>query len=458
MTAPPPEHPATPTTPTTPGAPAAYAGRILALLTVANVLNFYDRAIPAVVVEPVRQEFGLTDSQVGVLSSAFIVVYAIAGVLLGRLADAGSRRKVMAAGLLLWSVFTALSGGAWSFASLLLFRLGVGIGEASYAPSANALIFDTWPTHRRARAVSIFQIALPVGLLLACLTVGPIVERTGSWRWPFVVAAVPGLGLAILLWFMPEPPHIGQVASERIAQPLRHLIRIRTLRWLILAGIGTQIANYAGATFLVPLLQRWFGMPLSRASLGAGLVLGAAGLLAYPTAGVLLDWAARHSLRRRLVVGATGATLAMPLAWLALLQPPGGSALFLAWLAAGWFTGAFMGVAVLAALSDVVPAALRATAVAVYLGATYLLGGSLGPLLAGGLSDRLSRSAREHPGPLPGGVAPEAVGLHASLLIIIPASFALAAVAAWLATRTITGDHDRLAAHTPGNNEAHARS
>lgn len=295
MTAPPPEHPATPTTPTTPGAPAAYAGRILALLTVANVLNFYDRAIPAVVVEPVRQEFGLTDSQVGVLSSAFIVVYAIAGVLLGRLADAGSRRKVMAAGLLLWSVFTALSGGAWSFASLLLFRLGVGIGEASYAPSANALIFDTWPTHRRARAVSIFQIALPVGLLLAYLTVGPIVERTGSWRWPFVVAAVPGLGLAILLWFMPEPPHIGQVASERIAQPLRHLIRIRTLRWLILAGIGTQIANYAGATFLVPLLQRWFGMPLSRASLGAGLVLGAAGLLAYPR--LACSWTGRHGIR-----------------------------------------------------------------------------------------------------------------------------------------------------------------
>lgn len=422
------------------------AGRILALLTVANVLNFYDRAVPAVVVEPVRREFGLTDTEIGILSAAFILVYAVAGILLGRMADRGSRRKVMAIGLIVWSLFTALSGGAWSFASMLIFRLGVGVGEASYAPSANALIFDTYPSARRARAVSTFQLGLPIGLLLAYLTVGPIVELTGSWRWPFVIAALPGFAIAVLLWFMPEPPDHVTHDDHTPPRPFRHLIGIPTLRWLMVAAIGNQVATYAAGTFLVPLLQRWFGMPISRAALGAGLVLGAAGLIAYPVAGFVLDRAAQHSFRARLVVGACGATLAAPLALWGLAQPPSGSTAFLVLLAVGWFVGAFMGVAALSALSDVVPSRLRATAVAFYMAAGYLFGGSLGPLLAGGLSDYYTHEAALRRGPLPGSIPPEAMGLHHALLLLVPLAFTVAALAAWMATRTIARDHDRLTA------------
>lgn len=427
------------------GAPLS-AYRLLGLLTLANVLNFYDRTVPAVVIEPIKREFALDDSQIGLISSAFVVVYALAGVALGRLADRGSRRKVMAVGLMIWSLFTALSGGAWSFASILIFRLGVGIGEASYAPSANALIFDSFPTHHRARAVSIFQLGLPIGLLLAYLTVGPLVELTGSWRWPFVIAAVPGFVVAVLFWRLPGPGHHMREDRPAPTHPFWHLISLPTVRWLMLAGIGTQIASYAGATFLVPLMQRWFGMPLTRASLGAGLVLGVGGLIAFPIAGWVADRAAARSLRARLVVGALGMTLAAPLSYLSLSQPPHRPGAFLALLALGWFCSAFLGVAAMSALSDVIAPQVRATGVALYLAAMYLFGGSIGPLLTGYLSDWFTSRATRPGQPIPPGAVPDAYGLHQALLWLVPISFTLAAVAAWLATRTIQRDHDREAA------------
>ena len=111
----------------------ARAWRILFLLFLANLLNFFDRVIPAVVAEPIRKEWGLSDVQLGLVFSAFTIVYAIAGLPLGRLADTGSRRKIMGWGLAAWSVFTGATGAAWSYASFFVVRLFVGVGEASYA-------------------------------------------------------------------------------------------------------------------------------------------------------------------------------------------------------------------------------------------------------------------------------------------------------------------------------------
>lgn len=179
---------------------------LLVTLTLANIVNFYDRTIPAVIVEPLKDEFGLSDTLIGVLGGSFTVVYAIAGVLLGRLADRVPRRYVMAGGLVVWSLFTGASGFVQGFLFLFLFRLGVGIGEASYGPASNALLIDAYEPKRRSRAISIVSLGIPIGLLLAFLTVGVIVESTGTWRAPFVIAAVPGLLLAVAMLFVKEPP------------------------------------------------------------------------------------------------------------------------------------------------------------------------------------------------------------------------------------------------------------
>lgn len=455
MTSTSPEHPQE-------GSPRAFApspparmsaGAILVLLTLANVLNFYDRAIPAIIVEPIKAEFGLTDGHVGIISSSFTVVYAVAGILLGRLADRGSRRTVMAGGLVAWSLFTALTGAAWGLVAIIVFRLGVGIGEASYAPAANATVFDTFHPDHRSRAISIMQLGMPGGLLLAFLTVGPLVQATGSWRVPFFVAAVPGLVLAALLWRIPEPQPGGaedetlrDYRATNTLDALRHLVSVRTVVWLMVSSVGTQIASYAVATFLVPLLQRYFHLQLGRASMSTGVVLGITGVSGLLLGGFLADRASRRSPRARLLVGVLGLSLSAPLVLLALLVPRHQPLLFSLVLGLGWFFNYFMTSAWVPALADVVEPHLRATAVALNFAVGYLGGAALGPILAGYLSDWFGHRSQLHP--LAGQLSAQAIGLHRSLLVIVPAALAWAAVAGWLASRHIQADHQRLVARS----------
>lgn len=431
--------------------PTMSATGILILLTLANILNFYDRAIPAIIVEPIKAEFGLSDGDVGLISSSFTIVYAVAGILLGRLADKGSRRKVMAGGLIAWSIFTALSGGAWSLTSIIIFRLGVGIGEASYAPAANATIFDTFHADHRSRAISVLQLGIPGGLLLAFLTVGPVVEATGSWRIPFFLAAIPGIILAFAILRIPEPEpggaedeEIRDYAARNTVDALKHLLAIPTVRWLVISGIGTQIASYAVATFLVPLIQRYFHLPLGKASMSTGLVLGITGVAGLLIGGQLADRASRRSPRARLLVGVTGLCLAAPLVLIALLMPRHRPFLFALVLGVGWLFNYFMSTAWVPAVADVVEPHLRATAVALNFAVGYLLGAAFGPVLTGFLSDWFTKAAQTSRGlGLP---AAEAIGLHQALLVIVPASLVWAAVTGYWASRHINRDHHRLLA------------
>ncbi|WP_460303737.1 spinster family MFS transporter [Actinocorallia aurea] len=418
------------------GLGVAGAYRVLGLLTLANVMNFYDRTVPAIVIEPIRAEFGLTDGHVGVVTSAFTVVYAVAGIALGRVADRGSRRWVMAGGLVVWSLFTALSGGAWSFAALLLFRLGVGIGEASYAPAANATLFEVFPPARRARAVGVFQLGIPLGLLLAFLSVGRIVEATGSWRVPFLLAAVPGFALAALMLTLPEPKRAVKEAAPPPERPIRSILAIPTVRRLILAGIGVQIPAHSVTTFLVPLLQRHYGLGIGAAAQTAGLVLGLTGICGLLLGGAAADRAGGNAPRARMTVGAVGLVLAAPLTLGALLVDRTAVASFVGLLGAGWLLHYFFITSALPALADVVEPRLRATAVGVYYAAFYLLGGAFGPLVTGALSDRFAASS---PSP-----TPEADGLHQALLVVAPLFFLLGGLAFLAAGRTIGADHERM--------------
>lgn len=416
---------------------------LLTVLLLANVVNFYDRTIPAVVVEPIKAEFGLSDTMIGLLGGSFTVVYAIAGVLLGRLADRVQRRWIMAAGLFVWSLFTLGSGLASAFLVLFLFRLGVGIGEASYGPASNTVVFDAFPPQRRSRAISILQTGIPIGLLLAFLTVGVMVEAFGSWRAPFVIAAIPGFVLAVLFLFLPEPQR-GASETEvvdlgtalRDERPLRSILAIPTVRWLMVSGIGLQIPNYAVATFVVPLLQRYFDLPIALASIGAGAILGVAGILGLLLGGVLADRAAERALGARLRVVAIGFALAIPVTLGALLLGPGAAVLFIVLFAAGWTCTQFLGVAATPAIADVAPVRIRATAIALYFASFNIIGATLGPIITGALSDLLAT-----PSP---GLSPEAVGLHRALLVVVPLGLVIATFGAWMASRALPADHARV--------------
>ncbi|MFE6858074.1 spinster family MFS transporter [Nocardia sp. NPDC057668] len=426
-----------------PGIPP-YAWRLVGLLAVANVLNFYDRALPTIVAEDIKAEFALSDTQLGVLMSGFTVVYALAGIVLGRMADRRSRRVIMAGGLVLWSVLTAASGGAWSFASLLIFRLGVGVGEASYAPAANATVFDMFPVDKRSRATAVLQLGLPVGLLLAFFTTGPLVEAFDSWRIPFYVAAIPGLVVAALLLIVPMPerprPTAEQLEQDRGGGAIRSLLRIPTMWWLILAGIGLQISSYSVATFLVPLLQRYFGLSLSAAGVGAGLVMGVAGLVGLLIAGPIADRARRRSSVARLAVAAIGMAVAAPLAWAAFGLSPSGAVAFIVLLSlASMFINMVQPVA-LPAVSEIVEERRRASAVAIYFGAFYLLGGAFGPVLTGALSEYFADRATAT-----ADITASALGLHTSMAWLLPLSCLLCALGIAGAMTTIERDRRRAA-------------
>ena len=432
------------------------AWRVLGLLFAANLINFFDRTIPAIVVEPIRLEWNLSDLQLGFLTAAFTVVYAVAGVPLGRLADTGQRRKVMGWGLAVWSAFTGLNGLAWSYGSFFLMRMGVGIGEASYAPAANALIGDLFPAEKRARATGIFMLGLRLGLLLAFFSTGAIVAAFGSWRAPFFVAAVPGFILAIFLARIREPK---RGASEKTAsaeqivdQPIRKLLSIRTLLWLILSGVTVNFASYAGNGFLVPMLQRYFGLTLPNAAMVTGCVVGLTGLVGLTAGGWIADTLHQRSEQGRLRFGAWSLLLSALGTGLGLWSGQGSVQTFAVLFGLGWLALYSYYTCVYPAIQDVVEPRLRATAIAIYFAGMYLLGGAFGPVVVGGLSDALSKRAMEASGATVMNETFKAVGLH-DAMFLIPISLLLTAFFIFMASRSFADDarrmHQRLSGESP---------
>nr|WP_298140868.1 MFS transporter [uncultured Pseudomonas sp.] len=405
----------------------ANAWRILFLLFLANLFNFFDRTIPAIIIEPIRKEWSLSDFQLGMIGTAFTIIYAIAGVPLGRMADTGARRKIMGWGLTVWSGLTALNGMAWNFWSFMLIRMGVGIGEASYAPAANSLIGDLFPPHKRARAMGIFMLGLPLGLLLAFFTIGAMVKAFDSWRAPFFLAAIPGLILALFMFFIKEPQRGGvesvQVASTPVANPLRKVLAIRTFWWLVVAGLAFNFASYACNSFMVPMLQRYFLLPLQQAAVATGMIVGLTGLLGLTLGGWLADRIHQRSETGRLLFAALSMLIAAVATGYALMAGRVEVAVFVSLFSIGWLFAYNFYTCVYTAIQDVVEPRLRATAMALFFAGLYLLGGGLGPLAVGLLSDHFAEAAMLAAGAGEMSEAFKAVGLHDAMLLIPGALF-----------------------------------
>ncbi len=423
------------------------ARRILFLLFLANLFNFFDRTIPAIVIEPLRLAWDLSDFQLGLAGTAFTVVYAIAGIQLGRMADRGSRRKIMGWGLAAWSGLTAATGAAWGFWSFLLIRMGVGIGEASYAPAASSLIGDLFPAHKRARAMGIFMLGLPLGLMLAFFTVGLMVEAFDSWRAPFFIAAVPGLILALFIFNIKEPER-GASESVKVgtaleAKPMRKIFAVRTFWWLVLAGLTFNFASYACNSFMVPMLQRYFLLPLQEAAVATGIIVGVTGLVGLTVGGWLADKIHQRSETGRLLFGAASMLVAALATGYALLAGQIEIGLFIAVFALGWLFSYNFFTCVYTAIQDVIEPRLRATAMALFFAGLYLLGGGLGPVAVGLLSDHYAEAARLAAGAIEMSEVFKAQGLHDAMLLI-PAALFLTGLALVQASRCFVADSRKM--------------
>ncbi|QBF28087.1 MFS transporter [Pseudomonas tructae] len=436
---------------------AANAWRILFLLFLANLFNFFDRTIPAIIMEPIRLEWHLSDFQIGLIGTAFTLVYAIAGLPLGRLADNGSRSKLMGWGLVAWSGLTAVNGMVGSFWSFLLVRMGVGIGEASYAPAANSLIGDLFPAQRRARAMGIFMLGLPLGLLLAFFSIGAMVQAFDSWRAPFFIAAVPGLLLAVFMFMIREP---ARGAAEPVAisqapldRPLRRLLSIPTFCWLVLAGLTFNFASYACNSFMVPMLQRYFLLSLQQAAVATGLIVGLTGLVGLTLGGWIADKVHQRFANGRLLFGALSMLVAtVATAW-ALHAGRTEIGVFVAVFGVGWLFAYNFYTCVYTAIQDVVQPRLRATAMALFFAGLYLLGGGLGPVVVGALSDHFALTAMQAAGAVQMSEAFKAEGLHGAMYLI-PIALMLTLGFLLLASRCFSRDAQRMREGMVADSEA----
>ncbi|GJF34501.1 MFS transporter [Kitasatospora sp. NE20-6] len=426
--------------------PRSTAGYVLGLLFVGNLLNFYDRALPSVVLEPIKDEFGLDDTQVGILASAFVLVAAVAGVPLGRLADRIPRVKVAGRGLFVWSAFTAagaLLPGFWGFFAS---RVGVGVGESSYAPATGSLLADLYPSERRSRANSLFMLGFPIGTLLAFLTAGGIAVAFGTWRAPFLAAAVPGVVVAFFVLRIREPergaaePVPGTAPGrESPARSLRPLLKVRSVYGMLVAFAGYNFAAYAIGTFLTPVLQRWYGLDLVAAGAVGGVVVGVTGLVGLVAGGRVLDRAARTSPGARTRVAAASLAGAAVFSLIGLAAGRGSLWQLVVFLSLGYMLGIVYLAAAVPVVSDVIGPEQRSGALGVMFAVGYLLGGAGGPIFVGALSDALAAGSAS-------AADASAHGLQTAMTITVPLAFAVAAAGMLVAARSVQADRDSMLA------------
>jgi MFS family permease len=426
-----------------PAAPGASFA--LFILFAINLLNFFDRQLPGALAEPIRREFHLSDTALGLLGTVVTLMYGVIGLPLGRLADKWYRTRLLAIGTAAWSLLTAASGLAQNYAQLFASRLGVGLGEATCAPAGQSLIGDLYPPHQRARAMGIFMLGLPAGLSLAYFSAGAIGAAFG-WRAVFLFACIPGLLFAWLALRIPEPMRGALDAATPLAStdaavksPYAAVLRLPTMWWIILSGIFHNFNMYAIGAFQTPFLQRYHEMGLKSASNVSAISVSAVGAIGLLAGGWLADKLSAKRRDGRLLLSACSMAIAAPSIFFALSQPKGSIAAFMVLMAIGTMTMYVYYATVYAAIQDLIEQRLRGTAVAIYFCGMYVLGASFGPLGLGLLSDHFAHQAMRDSGATAMTEPFKAIGLH-SAMYAIPVLAVLASLVLFAASRTVEND------------------
>ncbi len=380
--------------------PAAYSWYVVIVLTLTYTVSFIDRQIMSLMIEPIRRDLGITDTQVSLLIGlAFAVFYTLLGIPIARLADRYSRRAIIAVGITAWCFMTASCGLARSYAQLFLTRVGVGVGEAALSPCALSMMSDYFPKRTRGRAIAVYNTGITLGTGLAMIVGGslvahvlasppvrlPVAGELYAWQTVFIVVGLPGLLMALLMSTVREPQRREQMAT---ASGSRHLSLAAVAKYLgarigmfgsHFVGMSTvAILTYGLSAWVPTMFLRTWGWTIRE----IGLAYGAVTLTAGPLAVLLASWLAERlqargyqdaQMRSALicasvaVLGATGAALA-----------PG------PWVAVALLLPASMGTTAatangLCALMTVIPNQLRAQSAALYYLVVNVLGLTLGP-------------------------------------------------------------------------------
>jgi predicted MFS family arabinose efflux permease len=410
----------------------------LGILVAVNVLNFYDRHVIGALTEPIRKEFGLSDSQVGLIGSAFIWLYAIVGLPLGRIADSASRKKLLAGGMLVWSLLTGMAAMATNYTMLLLSRLGFAVGEAVVAPAATSWIGDLFPATGRSRPLALFMLGVPIGGALSYFFSGPVAQAYG-WRTAMVLAAAPALLLIPLLLRLSEPARgAAEAQPEASSRTSRAaILRIPTMWWIIASGALLNFNMYAIGTFLPAFLSRIHHLTLANSGIATGIVFAVGGVTGGLVAGRIGDRIIKTRENGRMLTAAAISVIGAPIGYLGI--GAGDAYLAIALIAAAYGTlNAYYGL-VYSAIQDIVAPAMRGTAMAIYFMAMYFCGASFGPLLTGKLSDWMAHRAAAAAGSATVTEVFKAIGLQQAMFVI-PVLSLLLGVVLYCGSRTIAAD------------------
>lgn len=373
-----------------------YPGIVLAMLLVVYTFNFLDRQILGILAKPIKESLSLSDAQFGAIGgTAFAILYSVLGVPLALLADRVGRTKVIAGSLVVWSGFTALCGTAAGFWSLFLYRLGVGVGEAGGVAPSYALIADYFPVERRARALGIYSMGIPIGLGLGVL-LGAYIAANVNWQTAFITVGIAGILVApIFLWIVRDRPRAPVAADAPPVLSVVPILMKKPAYWLLSIGAGcSSMAGYGLALWVPNIIAVHYGWTEKADLIKVGQFMAALFLIGGTTGiflgGVIADrlgkldraWYARLPAIAWLITAPTfmiGLYTPSPwIAWFVLLIP---NALNTLWLGP-----------IITAAQHLAPSRMRAGTSGTFLLVNNLLGLGLGPLLMGALSDALKHS------------------------------------------------------------------
>lgn len=373
--------------------PRVSASYTLAVLTLINLFNYLDRWVVAAVVESIKHsELALTDAQLGLVGTGFIFVYTVTSPVFGTLGDRRARPPLIALGVALWSMATALAGFARGFLSLFGARSAVGIGEAAYGTIAPALLADAFPFEKRGRVLSVFFAAIPVGSA-AGYVLGGIVDQHFGWRAAFWIAGAPGLLLSLLVLMVYDPPRGAQDGAPA-APPqsgLRTYLGLLRNRVFLLTALGYGAYTFAlgGLAFWMPaFLERARGMTRSEATVTFGAIALVTGFVGTFAGGWLGDFFLRWSKHSYLWVSGIVTLLAAPVTWVALTDPR--RAVFLPAIVIAEVLIFMSTGPVNSAIINAVAPSERATALGLSVFVMHFLGDIPSPPLIGTLSDASS--------------------------------------------------------------------
>lgn len=374
---------------------------VLAVLTLTYMFNHVDRQILVILIEPIKAELGIGDTQVGLLSGlAFAAFYATLGIPVAMWADRGNRRNIIALALALWSGMTAISGLAQNFWQLLLARMGVGVGEAGGTPPATSMIADLYPPQERATALGIYTGGIGLGIM-AGFALGGYVYELWGWRAAFFAAGIPGLILALIVRFGIQEPVRGLADQRRddspapsIGETLKFIFSQTSYLWLMAGCLLICISANAFLVFTSSHLQRTYGLSPGQVSLPLGVLIGGVGSIGAIVLGRVCDTLSKRDMRWRPLIIAACAGIALPFAWMFLRAPT--VELAYAWNLVPSFIGLVYASVAYTASQELVKLRMRSFASAFMLFCLTLIGIGFGPVIAGALSDYFTaaRSAR----------------------------------------------------------------